>query len=76
MLSVSCLSGTQARGLQPLGPGGLKGNPVESDGSIIPKIMYHDGLAHKVEAGADLSLMPSRYEPCGLNQIYSLLNKS
>lgn len=39
---------------------------------VSVKIMYHDPLAHKVEAGADLFLMPSRYEPCGLNQIYSL----
>ena len=39
---------------------------------VSVKIMYHDGLAHKIEAGADLFLMPSRYEPCGLNQIYSL----
>ena len=29
-------------------------------------------LAHRIEAGADMFLMPSRYEPCGLNQIYSL----
>lgn len=36
------------------------------------KIGYDNGLAHKIEAGADLFLMPSRYEPCGLNQIYSL----
>jgi starch synthase len=36
------------------------------------KIMYDDVLAHKIEAGADIFLMPSRYEPCGLNQIYSL----
>ncbi len=36
------------------------------------KIGYDNALAHKVEAGADLFLMPSRYEPCGLNQIYSL----
>ena len=36
------------------------------------KISYDNTLAHKVEAGADLFLMPSRYEPCGLNQIYSL----
>jgi starch synthase len=36
------------------------------------KIGYDNTLAHKVEAGADLFLMPSRYEPCGLNQIYSL----
>ncbi len=36
------------------------------------KIGYDDGLAHRIEAGADMFLMPSRYEPCGLNQIYSL----
>lgn len=33
---------------------------------------YNNGLAHRIEAGADMFLMPSRYEPCGLNQIYSL----
>jgi starch synthase len=33
---------------------------------------FHEPLAHLVEAGSDLFLMPSRYEPCGLNQIYSL----
>ncbi len=33
---------------------------------------YDNGLAHKIEAGCDMFLMPSRYEPCGLNQIYSL----
>jgi starch synthase len=36
------------------------------------KVAYDNILAHKVEAGADMFLMPSRYEPCGLNQIYSL----
>ena len=35
-------------------------------------IGYDDGLAHRIEAGSDSFLMPSRYEPCGLNQIYSL----
>ncbi len=40
--------------------------------SVAVKIRYDDALAHKVEAGADMFLMPSRYEPCGLNQIYSL----
>jgi starch synthase len=39
---------------------------------VSVKIGYDNTLAHKVEAGADLFLMPSRYEPCGLNQIYSL----
>jgi starch synthase len=36
------------------------------------RIGYDDALAHKIEAGADIFLMPSLYEPCGLNQIYSL----
>lgn len=33
---------------------------------------YNESLAHLIEAGADLFLMPSRFEPCGLNQMYSL----
>ena len=33
---------------------------------------YSDELAHRIEAGSDMFLMPSRYEPCGLNQMYSL----
>jgi starch synthase len=41
-------------------------------GRVGVKIGYDDKLAHLVEAGADIFLMPSRYEPCGLNQIYSL----
>jgi starch synthase len=36
------------------------------------RIGYNEPLAHKIEAGADIFLMPSLYEPCGLNQIYSL----
>jgi len=39
---------------------------------IAAKLAYDNTLAHKIEAGADIFLMPSRYEPCGLNQIYSL----
>ena len=35
-------------------------------------LKFDNSLAHKIEAGADLFLMPSRYEPCGLNQMYSL----
>ena len=41
-------------------------------GRAAVKIGYDNALAHKIEAGADMFLMPSRYEPCGLNQIYSL----
>jgi starch synthase len=39
---------------------------------IAVKVAYDNAMAHKIEAGADMFLMPSRYEPCGLNQIYSL----
>jgi starch synthase len=41
-------------------------------GRIGVRIGFDNGLAHRIEAGADMFLMPSRYEPCGLNQIYSL----
>jgi starch synthase len=40
--------------------------------SFAIKIAYDNSLAHLIEAGADMYLMPSRYEPCGLNQLYSL----
>jgi starch synthase len=39
---------------------------------IAVKVAYDNALAHKIEAGADMFLMPSRYEPSGLNQMYSL----
>jgi starch synthase len=38
---------------------------------IAVQVGFDEGLAHLIEAGADLFLMPSRYEPCGLNQMYS-----
>ncbi len=41
-------------------------------GRIAVRVGYDNVLAHKIEAGADVFLMPSRYEPCGLNQMYSL----
>ncbi|MGZ8450324.1 MAG: glycogen synthase, partial [Candidatus Deferrimicrobiaceae bacterium] len=39
---------------------------------IAIRVAYDNAMAHKIEAGADIYLMPSLYEPCGLNQIYSL----
>ena len=45
---------------------------TEHPGRIALRIGFDNRLAHLIEAGADLFLMPSRYEPCGLNQIYSL----
>lgn len=39
---------------------------------VLLQIGYDEPLAHLIEAGADLFLMPSRFEPCGLNQMYSL----
>lgn len=39
---------------------------------VFVEIGYDETLAHRIEAGADLFLMPSRFEPCGLNQMYSL----
>ncbi len=39
---------------------------------VSVQLKFDEPLAHKIEAGADIFLMPSRYEPCGLNQIYSL----
>jgi starch synthase len=45
---------------------------VDHFGQVGVRIAYDNALAHRIEAGADLFLMPSRYEPCGLNQIFSL----
>ena len=41
-------------------------------GQVGVYLGYSNELAHKIEAGADMFLMPSRFEPCGLNQMYSL----
>jgi len=40
--------------------------------SVAVKFGYDESLSHKIEAGSDMFLMPSRYEPSGLNQMYSL----
>ncbi len=39
---------------------------------VAAKIGFDEAMAHRIEGGADLFLMPSRFEPCGLNQMYSL----
>ncbi len=39
---------------------------------VAVRIGFDEGLAHLIEAGADIFLMPSEFEPCGLNQMYSL----
>jgi starch synthase len=40
---------------------------------VAVRVGFDDGLARRIEAGADMFLMPSRFEPCGLNQMYSLI---
>jgi starch synthase len=57
---------------EPLYENFLRGWAFRHPGSIAARVGYDDALSHKIEAGADMFLMPSRYEPCGLNQIYSL----
>jgi starch synthase len=39
---------------------------------VAVKIGFDESLAHRIEAGADMFVMPSRFEPCGLNQMYSM----
>ena len=41
-------------------------------GKVACRFGFSQGLSHRVEAGCDFFVMPSRYEPCGLNQMYSL----
>ncbi|HWP57965.1 MAG TPA: glycogen synthase GlgA [Candidatus Acidoferrales bacterium] len=41
-------------------------------GRLAVRTAFDNRLAHKIEAGADLFLMPSKFEPCGLNQMYSM----
>jgi starch synthase len=45
---------------------------VRHPGNVAVTLGFNEALAHRIEAGADIFLMPSRFEPCGLNQMYSL----
>ncbi|HXU43335.1 MAG TPA: glycogen synthase GlgA [Burkholderiales bacterium] len=49
----------------------LRAAAARCPGRVGVRIGFDEGLAHAIEAGSDIFLMPSRYEPCGLNQMYS-----
>ena len=52
--------------------GALTGLAERTPRRVAVRLGFDDPLAHRIEAGADVFLMPSRYEPCGLSQLYSL----
>ena len=41
-------------------------------GRVVARLAFDNGLAHRITAGSDILAMPSRFEPCGLNQLYAL----
>lgn len=45
---------------------------IRHPAKVAVRIGYDQGLSHRIEAGCDFFLMPSRFEPCGLNQMYGL----
>ncbi len=63
-----CLLGSGDNTLQDM----LKKLAEENPAQIGVNIGYDEAIAHQIEAGSDAFLMPSRFEPCGLNQLYSL----
>lgn len=52
--------------------GAFRALALRHPGQVAVHIGFDEGLAHLIEAGIDAFLMPSRFEPCGLNQMYSL----
>jgi starch synthase len=50
----------------------LAGLAARHPGKVSLNLAFDEQLAHQIEAGSDMFLMPSRYEPCGLNQMYSM----
>ena len=80
-LLIDCLPPLVAAGKLQLAVLGTGDAPLETffarlQGAYPDSVQFHNGyseeLAHWIEAGCDMFLMPSRYEPCGLNQMYSL----
>ncbi|MDP3856424.1 MAG: glycogen synthase GlgA [Stagnimonas sp.] len=65
-LQLAVLGGGDARLEQ-----GLADLARQLPGRVAVRLGYDERLAHRIEAGADAFLMPSRFEPCGLNQMYS-----
>ena len=51
---------------------GLREFVRRDPGRFGVRFQYDSGLAHRIEAGCDMILMPSRFEPCGLTQMYSM----
>ena len=62
-----CLLGKGDRGLE----SHLSSLAHQYPENVAVRFEFSEELSHKIEAGSDLFLMPSRYEPCGLNQMYS-----
>jgi starch synthase len=60
--------GSGSHALEQAGPHFAHRHP----GRCAVRIGFDEGFAHRIEAGADIFVMPSRFEPCGLNQMYSL----
>ena len=79
-LVLECAADLVARGAQlaMLGTGdralehAVRDMAMRHPGQIACYVGYDEGLSHRIEAGCDFFLMPSRFEPCGLNQLYSL----
>ena len=66
-VQFACLGSGEARFEQ-----ALRARAEADPERIAVRIGYDEGLAHRIEGGGDAFIMPSRFEPCGLNQLYSL----
>ena len=65
-------SGDSACVIPPLSIGASVEGEVRRQTVDAGLALFDEALAHRIEGGADMFLMPSRFEPCGLNQMYSL----